>query len=141
MKWINKHLFQLGYWASFIAYVLTKDVWFALVQMVCLILWFIESKSKVFNNTVTVNHNENSNELFDKVKNIEQMVSLQKPSIIVKGSELTFLKRITGDGEALVDLQTEDCPWYDDNYKLTPLSISRGTYIAHGFNSYIVKLK
>lgn len=142
MNWITKTIFLIMYWTGFIAYLYTKDMWFAALQMTCLLLWFLEKRiGKVFNNTVTVNNTENNSELVNKINNIEQMLSVQKPFNVMKGSDLIFLKRISGDGEELIKINNGDHSFDTDNYKLTNLSISQGTYIAHGFNSYIVKLK
>lgn len=129
------------YWTGFIAYLYTKDMWFAASQMTCLLLWFLEKRiGKVFNNTVNINNNtENNSELVDKINNIEQMLSLQKPNNVVKAYELIFLKRISPDGENLTDITDDNCPREDENFRLINLSISRGIYIAHGFNSYIVR--
>ena len=130
------------YWTGFIAYLYTKDTWFAILQMSCLLMWFLDKRiGKVFNNTVTVNNTENKSELVDKINNIEQMLSVQKPNNVVKAYELIFLKRISPDGETLTDITDDNCPREDENFRLINLSISQGTYIAHGFNSYIVKVR
>lgn len=130
------------YWTGFIAYLYTKDMWFAILQMSCLLMWFFDKRiGKVYNNTVTVNNTENNSELVNKINNIEQMLSLQKPNNVVKAYELIFLKRISPDGETLTDITDDNCPREDENFRLIKLSISQGTCIAHGFNSYIVQIK
>jgi hypothetical protein len=64
-----------------------------------------------------------------------------------KAKDLVFISRIIGNGldlEILSDVESEtlqDKYFIDDEYKLNCLSISNKTYIASGFNSYVVKLK
>lgn len=140
MKWIIKNIFQIMYWSGFIAYLFTKDIYFGVLQMTMLLAWYFDGRlGKVFNNTVNVTHQEDG--VLETINNIEQMLSVQKPFNVVKGSELIFLKRITGDGKHLMYMVSENTPCDGDNYKLTQLSITHETYIAHGFNTYIVKLK
>ena len=60
----------------------------------------------------------------------------------MKGHELIFLKRIDKYGDSSPKPAHEDNRHYnDDNFQITCLSISEGTYIAHGFSTWIVKLK
>jgi hypothetical protein len=64
-----------------------------------------------------------------------------------KANELIFISRILGNGlgvEVLSEQESEklqDKYFIDDKYKLSCLSISNKTYLASGFNSYVVKLK
>jgi hypothetical protein len=71
--------------------------------------------------------------------------------MILKGKKLQFISFIKRDGSGVVmvrDLITLNCPKLDnmsyldeDNFKIMRLSISEKTFIACGFNSFIVKLK
>lgn len=58
------------------------------------------------------------------------------------GCELEFISRINSDGLTVetVDEATEQA-MRDNVYQLNRLSISEDTYIANGFNSFVVKLK
>lgn len=64
-----------------------------------------------------------------------------------KANDLIFISRILGNGlgvEILSEQESEklqDKCFIDDKYKLSCLSISNKTYLASGFNSYVVKLK
>jgi len=60
----------------------------------------------------------------------------------LKGKNLIFISRIKRDGsgtmnvkQSLIDLMQED------EFVIHSLSISHNTYIACGFNSFVVKLK
>ena len=60
----------------------------------------------------------------------------------LKGKDLIFISWIRRDGDGtdkvkgeLIDLMQED------SFEVLPLSISFDTYIACGFNSFVVKLK
>ena len=62
--------------------------------------------------------------------------------------ELEFISRIKRDGSGTEKLTEENLFFFQENefakkdlYELTPLSMSEKTYIASGFNSYVVKLK
>lgn len=63
-----------------------------------------------------------------------------------KASELEFISQINRDGsgtrkvsESYIDLMvSRPCP---ELFELNSLSITNGTYIASGFNSFVVKLK
>jgi hypothetical protein len=59
------------------------------------------------------------------------------------GSELIFISIISGDGEKIELIENEEATKFcqKELYKLNSLSISRGTYIASGMSSYVVKLK
>ncbi len=65
----------------------------------------------------------------------------------VKASELQFISRIKRDGSGVQILGKKDCEklasaeHFDDVFTLNSLSITHGTYIASGFNSYVVKYK
>lgn len=61
--------------------------------------------------------------------------------------ELTFISQISPDGKDIkmvpdeLNKKLQSNEWADSSFELTPLSISNKTYIASGFNSYVVKLK
>jgi hypothetical protein len=55
------------------------------------------------------------------------------------GRDLQFLRRIHADGTS-EPIQEADY-LHDTLLTLTCLSISQGTYIAHGFSTYVVKMK
>lgn len=60
----------------------------------------------------------------------------------LKGSELIFISRIRRDGMSLEICNKDDMNYVNDEiFELRILSLSKGTYIASNFNSYIVKLK
>ena len=71
--------------------------------------------------------------------------------MILKGKKLQFISFIKRDGSGVVivgDTITLNCPKLDnmsyldeDNFKIMRLSISEKTFIACGFNSFIVKLR
>ena len=62
--------------------------------------------------------------------------------------ELIFISLIKRDGSGVI---TKDITPSNENeiynlytlevYKITPLSLTKETFIAHGFNSFVVKLK
>ena len=72
-------------------------------------------------------------------------------AMILKGKKLQFISFIKRDGSGVVivgDTITLNCPKLDnmsyldeDNFKIMRLSISEKTFIACGFNSFIVKLR
>ena len=57
-----------------------------------------------------------------------------------KAHELEFISQIKRDGSGVI---TKDITPSNENeiYNLYTLSITNQTFIAHGFNSFIVKLK
>jgi len=58
------------------------------------------------------------------------------------GKDLVFISRIERNGSGTVDVSTKSMLFVaDDLFKISCLSITNGTYIAAGFNSYVVKLK
>lgn len=66
----------------------------------------------------------------------------------MKSTELIFISRIKRDGSGTKKVFKKDIKHLTENkfakeedYSISRLSISHGTYIASGFNSYIVKLK
>lgn len=70
------------------------------------------------------------------------LIEMFRPQRVMKGHELIFLKRIDKYGDSSPKPAHEDNRHYsDDNFQITCLSISEGTYIAHGFSTFIVKLK
>ena len=65
-----------------------------------------------------------------------------------KANELIFISRIKRDGSGVKKVFKKDVLHLttnkfaaNDDYKISRLSISEGTYIASGFNTYVVKLK
>ena len=58
-------------------------------------------------------------------------------------SELEFISRISNDGLTIEKLENNTLTEYEKKelYKLTPLSISKETYIASSMSTYVVKLK
>jgi len=64
-----------------------------------------------------------------------------------KATELIFVSRILRDGSGVQQVtveqqkQLENAKYVDEEYELNPLSLSNKTFIASGFNSYVVKLK
>lgn len=60
----------------------------------------------------------------------------------VKGSELEFISVIRRDGSGTRKITKADLKHLDnDVFTLLRLSISEDTYLAHGFNSYVVRRK
>jgi len=58
------------------------------------------------------------------------------------GSELEFISRINSDGLTVETVDEATMQAFEDKqFELNRLSISEGTYIASGFNSFVVKLK
>jgi hypothetical protein len=62
--------------------------------------------------------------------------------------ELEFISRIKRDGSGTEKITEEDLEHFQNNkfssrdkFTINSLSMSEGTFIASGFNSYIVKLK
>lgn len=59
-----------------------------------------------------------------------------------KGKELEFISWIKRDGSGTVPInEAEVIPSDDDDFELICLSLSEKTFIASGFNSFVVKLK
>jgi hypothetical protein len=64
-----------------------------------------------------------------------------------KASELVFISRIKRDGSGVVPISADEqarlagSEHVDKTFTTTCLSITNGTYIASGFNSYVVKFK
>lgn len=65
-----------------------------------------------------------------------------------KAHELEFISQIKRDGsgvkkvpESYLRSMLENPLMNGEVYNLTPLSLTKETFIAHGFNSFIVKLK
>ena len=58
-------------------------------------------------------------------------------------SELIFVSRISADGKSIsLDVENELSEYEKKEiYKLTPLSISKKTWIASSMSTYVVKLK
>ena len=64
-------------------------------------------------------------------------------AMILKGKKLQFISFIKRDGSGVVMVGDTDNMSYldEDNFKIMRLSISEKTFIACGFNSFIVKLR
>lgn len=61
---------------------------------------------------------------------------------MVNGKKLTFISRIKRDGSGTEEINNYNLPAIEkENYELSSLSITEKTYIAKGFNSYVVRLK
>jgi len=73
---------------------------------------------------------------------IEQsnLIEMFRPQNVMKGHELIFLRRINKYGESSIE-EVNETLYKDDNFQITCLSISQETYIAHGFSTFVVKLK
>jgi hypothetical protein len=75
---------------------------------------------------------------------IEQsnLIEMFRPQNVMKGHELIFLKRINKQGDSSpIPTHEENRHYSDDNFQITCLSISEGTFIAHGFSTFVVQLK
>ena len=71
----------------------------------------------------------------------------------IKGKELDFISLIQRDGSGVVSIggkwthkmghaKTDDMSYVDEeSFIIYCLSGNAGTYIAHGFNSFVVRLK
>lgn len=60
----------------------------------------------------------------------------------MKGSELIFLRRIQRDGSGTRMVRKDYIEMMkDDTFQVKCLSMSQKTYIAMGFNSFVVRLK
>jgi len=57
--------------------------------------------------------------------------------------ELKFISQIKRDGSGVIPCLSDNHMLYlDDNlFSINCLSLTKGTYIASGFNSFVVKLK
>lgn len=60
----------------------------------------------------------------------------------VKGRRLEFISQINRDGSGTSEIKDGYHSFMmDETFDLLRLSISEDTYIAHGFNSFVVRLK
>lgn len=61
----------------------------------------------------------------------------------LKGKDLIFISRILRDGSGIekIEQQSEAKFMSDEAFEINRLSITQNTYIASGFNSYVVKIK
>lgn len=56
------------------------------------------------------------------------------------GHELKFISQIKRDGTGVIDLANVDMSFFDnDKFKINSLSVTNKTYIACGFNSFVVQ--
>lgn len=67
-----------------------------------------------------------------------RQATVDVPYYKAKTEELEFISRIKRDGTG-VEL-VDKAPVGIDQWWVNRLSISEGTWIAHGFNSYVVKI-
>lgn len=59
-----------------------------------------------------------------------------------KGSDLIFISQINRDGSGTSPVKADYEEYLqDEQFKVNCLSMSSQTYIASGFNSFVVKLK
>ena len=59
-----------------------------------------------------------------------------------KGSDLEFISWINRDGSGTSDITKDHLEvLQDEKFKLIGLSIKENTFIAHGFNSFVVRIK
>lgn len=59
-----------------------------------------------------------------------------------KGKKLIFISQINRDGSGTTPaLKNANKVFAEDKFKITRLSLSEKTFIAAGFNSFVVKLK
>ncbi|MAO66218.1 MAG: hypothetical protein CL666_14580 [Balneola sp.] len=68
-------------------------------------------------------------------------VDVIKAKKTATNDELEFISRIKADGSGTEPIDELFDPTWGGPYHLTRLSLSEDTYIASGFNSYVVKLK
>lgn len=59
---------------------------------------------------------------------------------VIEGKDLIFISRIERDGSGVVPVD-DDKHLQTEKFELNCLSMTKETYIASGFNSYVVKLK
>lgn len=58
------------------------------------------------------------------------------------GKKLKFISKINRDGSGVVNLYKVDMSAHDfENFAMNSLSLNNKTWIACGFNSYVVKIK
>jgi len=75
-----------------------------------------------------------------RCKNIHHLIEMFRPQGVMKGHELIFLRRINKYGESSIE-EVNTRVYKDDNFQITCLSMSQETYIAHGFSTFVVKIK
>lgn len=60
----------------------------------------------------------------------------------IQGKDLIFISNIHRDGKGVTDLTTTDMSHENNtDFEINSLSISKKTFIASEFNSYVVKKK
>ncbi len=60
----------------------------------------------------------------------------------MKGYKLIFISQINRDGSGTEKVDPEYRKMLNkEDHRLSRLSISQDTYIAHGFNSFVVRIK
>ncbi len=61
----------------------------------------------------------------------------------IKGKNLKFISRILrdGSGTAMIKDEKDVDHVQEEEFRINCLSITNGTFIASGFNSYVVKIK
>jgi len=76
--------------------------------------------------------------------NVELAKRIIKHSIIMKkkGKELKFISQICRDGSGTAKVDSDYIKMMkNDTFTITCLSLTQKTYIANGFNSFVVKFK
>lgn len=83
-----------------------------------------------------------------RIDYVNKWAVFRKGNMKKKSHELEFISMIRRDGSGadlvpeLVQVRLKADPCFrNEEYELTSLSITHKTYIASGFNSYVVKLK
>lgn len=62
--------------------------------------------------------------------------------MIMLGEDLIFISQIKRDGSGTIDVSLQDMSLEaDEKFEVCSLSVTYNTYIACGFNSYVVKKK
>lgn len=60
----------------------------------------------------------------------------------VKGKELEFISQINRDGSGTAKVSEDYVKMMnDETFSITCLSLTQKTYIANGFNAFVVRLK
>jgi hypothetical protein len=78
-----------------------------------------------------------------KLNIMDKTIEMFRPIRTVKGFELVFISRIHKEGygiEVVSNHKMQDM-YSTDNFNLSCLSISQGTYIASGMATFVVKIK
>ena len=81
--------------------------------------------------------------LSKKLKITDKTIEMFRPDKTVKGFELVFISKIDKERYSIEDVNNQEIQsvFSTENFNLNYLSISRGTYIASGIETFIVKIK